>query len=151
MTSADSIHFEINAPAQMVYETVLNYPQMNTWFPLYHCRLIEGEQVAQGARIEHVIGKPPRLVFNRFIRTIQHIVPGETIAETYDEGDLIGTGTWRFEQNGPLTTASFHCAVSANTLSLHLSFLLTRSAGHNFVYRKILKALKAHCEQKQKQ
>ena len=142
--TTDSI--EINAPAQKIYRTVINYPMMNTWLSWYHCRLIQGERVEEGARIEHVVGKPPWLIINRFIRTVQRIVPGERIEETYDEGDLIGTGVWRFIEKGQTTTASYHCAVRANTLSVHLAFLLTRSAGHNVVYGRLLRALKTHCE-----
>ena len=142
--TTDSI--EINAPAQVIYNTILNYPMMSTWLPWYQCRLIQGEKVEEGSRIEHVVGKPPWLVVNRFIRTVQHIVPGEKIEETYDEGDLIGTGVWRFVEKGQSSRASYHCAVRANTIMLHLAFLLTGSAGHNVVYGKLLKALKIYCE-----
>lgn len=142
--SLDSI--EIHAPAQDVFHVVRDYPRFHEWFPIYHCRLVEGEKVEEGARIEHRIGMPPSLVFTRFVRTIRRIVPGERIEETYDEGDLTGTGVWSFQQQADTTTASFHCKAKSVALSLHISFLLTGALGHKMVFRKLLRALKKRCE-----
>lgn len=144
--SIDSI--EIDAPARDVYEVVLDYPRFHEWFPIYRCRLLEGDKVKEGARVEHKIGVPPYLVFTRFVRTIRRVVPGERIEETYDEGDLTGTGVWSFTQQGETTGASFHCTVKSVALSLHISFLLTGSLGHKFVFRKLLQALKKRCEER---
>ena len=144
--SLDSI--EIHAPAQDVFRVVLDYPRFHEWFPAYHCRLLDGDEVQEGARIEHTIGMPPYLVFTRFVRTIRRIVPGERIEETYDEGDLTGTGAWSFQQKGETTIASFHCRAKSVALSLHISFFLTGSLGHKMVFRKLLQALKRRCEEK---
>ena len=149
MPAIDTIDsITIQATPEQVYRTVLDYPRMNQWFAPYHCKLIEGDEVIEGARIEHIIGAPPLLVVNRFVRTVQRTTPGRSIEETYDEGDLVGTGTWRFEPADTThsTTASFHCQVKSRTLPLHLSFALTGARAHNVVYGRLLAALKRHCE-----
>jgi hypothetical protein len=74
------------------------------------------------------------------------MLPGERLEETYDEGDLIGTGTWTFDERKGITTAAYHCAVRGNTLSMRIAFKLTGSVGHSMVYRRLLAALKKHCE-----
>jgi len=142
--SLDSI--EICAPAQKVYEVVLDYPRFHEWFPIYHCRLLDGEKVGEGSRIEHKIGMPPYMVFVHFVRTIRRVVPGERIEETYDDGDLTGTGIWSFTRQGEKTIASFHCQAKSVAFFLHISFLLTGSVSHKFVFRKLLQALKRRCE-----
>ena len=90
-------------------------------------------------------GKPP-VVLTRFIRTVQRMVPGERIEETYDEGDLVGNGTWTFDQSGNVTTAAFRCDVTAQALSMKLAFSTSGSLGHNVIYGRILAALKNKCE-----
>ena len=141
--TTDSI--EIAAPPERVFETIINYPAMHTWFGGYRCDLLDGETVEVGSRLQHTIGKPP-LVVNRFVRTIQAIDPGARIEETYDEGDLVGKGTWTFTPKGDGTVASFHCAVRGNTLPMRMAFKLTGPIAHNVVYAQILKALKKRCE-----
>ncbi len=146
--TVDSI--EINAPAIEVFKTVLDYPNTNSWFPMLHCRQVDnpGAKIEEGSRIEHLFGKPPYLVIDRFTRTIQYISIGDRIEETYDEGDLIGKGIWTFSENAGITTAAFHCAVKANVLSLQLTFLFSGARGHKLMFGRILKALKRQCEGK---
>jgi uncharacterized protein YndB with AHSA1/START domain len=147
MSSIDTVdRVEIRAPKQRVYDVVSNYPAITGWFPVYHCRLLEGSEVREGSRVEHILGKPPHLVVNRFIRTVHRVVPGERLEETYDEGDLVGNGTWTFDERNGITTAAYHCAVRGNTPSMRLAFRLTGNFGHKWVYRRLLAALKRHCE-----
>jgi len=147
MSSIDTIdRIDIRAPKRRVYDVVCDYPAITSWFPIYHCRLLDGTEVREGSRVEHMVGKPPRAVVNRFIRTVHRMLPGERIEETYDEGDLIGSGTWTFDERNGITTAAYHCAVRGNTLSMRIAFKLTGSVGHNMVYRLLLAALKRHCE-----
>ena len=147
MSSIDTVdRIDIRAPKQRVYDVVSNYPAITSWFPIYRCRLLDGTEVREGSRVEHILGKPPYAVLNRITRTVRRMVPGERLEETYDEGDLIGNGTWSFDECNGITTAAYHCAVRGNTLSMRVAFKLTGSVGHNFVYRRLLAALKKHCE-----
>jgi uncharacterized protein YndB with AHSA1/START domain len=147
MSFIDTVdRIDIRAPKQHVYEIVSDYPAITNWFPIYHCRLLDGNEVREGSRVEHIVGKPPYAVVNRFIRTVHRMVPGERLEETYDEGDLIGDGTWSFDESNGITTTAYHCAVRANTLPLRWTFKLTGSVGHNVVYGRLLAALKRHCE-----
>lgn len=147
MSSIDTVdRIDIRAPKQRVYDIVSNYPAINSWFPIYQCRLLDGTEVREGSRVEHILGKPPYAVLNRIVRTVQRMVPGERLEETYDEGDLIGNGTWTFDEHNGITTAAYHCAVSGNTRSMRMTFKLTGSFGHNLVYGRLLAALKKHCE-----
>ena len=64
------------------------------------------------------------------------------IEESYDDGDLVGTGRWEFEALGPDSTrVSFHCRVRSNSLLMHIGFLFGGEKGHNQVYQEILAAL----------
>ncbi|MBW1686280.1 MAG: hypothetical protein JRS35_14595 [Deltaproteobacteria bacterium] len=147
MSTIDTVdRIDIRAPKQHVYDVVSNYPAITSWFPIYHCRLLDGTEVREGSRVEHIVGKPPYAVLNRFIRTVQRMVPGERLEETYDEGDLVGNGTWTFDERNGITTTAYHCAVRGNTLFLRMTFKLTGSLGHNLVYGRLLGALKKHCE-----
>ena len=147
MSSIDTVdRIDIRAPKQRVYDVVSNYPAITSWFPIYRCRLLDGTEVREGSRVEHILGKPPYAVLNRIVRTVQRMVPGERLEETYDEGDLIGNGTWTFDEHDGITTAAYHCAVRGNTLSMRMTFKLTGSFGHNLVYGRLLAALKKHCE-----
>ena len=147
MSFIDTVdRIEIRAPKQRVYDVVSNYPAITDWFRIYHCRLLAGTEVREGSRVEHIVGRPPYAVVNRFVRTVHRMVPGERLEESYDEGDLIGNGTWTFDERDGITTAAYHCAVRGNTLSMRMAFKLTGSVGHNFVYRRLLAALKKHCE-----
>ena len=147
MSFIDTVdRIDIRGPKQRVYDVVSNYPAITSWFPIYHCRLLDGTEVREGSRVEHIVGKPPRVVVNRFVRTVRRMVPGERLEESYDEGDLIGNGTWSFDERNGITTAAYHCAVRGNTLSMRVAFKLTGSVGHNMVYGRLLAALKRHCE-----
>ncbi len=162
MPSIDTIDsIEIDAPANDIFSTVIDYPNFETWFPLIQCcqvdtvssnsdgigTIAEGSnRIAEGSRIKHVFGRPPHLIINSYTRTIRRVAPGKIIEETYDEGDLLGKGTWIFEEHDGTTKTSYHCDVQANTLSLRLCFMLTGAVFHNMIYGRILKALKAHCE-----
>ncbi len=141
--TVDSI--EITAEAGKVFDVVFDYPSIETWFPTYRCRLIANGSavIGENSRIEHIIGRP---AMSRFIRTIRHVVPGERLDETYDEGSLRGTGTWTFKQQGSITTAAYHCVVEGNSVLMNIGLWLTGAGAHNKVYQRLLGALKARCE-----
>ena len=144
--TSDSI--DINADARKIFDVILNYPEMHTWFPSYRCTLIDanaGAKISEGSRLNHVVGKPP-LVMSRFVRTVRKIVAGKRIEETYDEGQLRGTGIWTFEQQGKSTRVTYHCAVRSQGLMMHIGFLLTGAKGHNMLYQQLLRALKKRVE-----
>ncbi len=144
--TSDSI--EINADARKIFDVILNYPEMHTWFPTYRCTLIDaapGARVKEGSRLNHAVGKPP-FVMSRFVRTVRKIVPGKRIEETYDEGQLKGTGVWTFEQQGKTTRVTYYCAVESVGLMMHVGFLLTGAKGHNMLYQQLLRALKKRVE-----
>jgi uncharacterized protein YndB with AHSA1/START domain len=147
MPSIDTIDsIEIRADAQRIFDVILDYPNMQRWFPSYRCALVGASgKVREGSRVEHWVGKPP-LVMSHFVRTIRKVVPGQRIEETYDEGPMRGTGVWTFEQSGATTRVSYHCAVRSVTLGMHIGFLLTGAKAHNMVYQKLLRALKKRCE-----
>ena len=143
--TVDSI--EIRADASRIFGLIADYSQFHTWFPNYRCVLLEAGAtgpVHAGSRVEHIIGKPPAVI--RFIRTVRKVVPGLRLEETYDEGPMRGTGIWSFQQKGEVTTVSYHCAVSAQSLMFKLVFLLSGPRTHNMTYQKILRALKQRCE-----
>ena len=135
----------IRAPARRVFERVANYPAISAWFPSYDCTVEGGDAVEEGAIITHRYGRPP-FVLSRFKRRIERIVPGECIEERYIDGDLRGTGVWRFVGNGGETLASYHCQVCARSWFARLGFFLLGSRAHSAVYEHYLAALKRHCE-----
>lgn len=138
----------INADARRIFDVILNYPEMHTWFPTYRCTLVDarpGTSVQEGSKLNHVVGKPP-FVMSRFVRTVRRIVPGERIEETYDEGQLRGTGIWTFEPQGRATKVTYFCKVSSVGLMMHVGFLLTGAKGHNMLYQQLLRALKKRVE-----
>ncbi len=145
MPSIDTVDsIEISAPAQKLFEIILDYPRMHEWYPRYRVEVIDGSAVAEGTRLRHELSPPGSPVKSRFTRTIQRIDPGKAIEETYDDGDLVGRGRWEFEALGTDTTrVSFHCQVRSNTLLMHIGFALGGERGHNMVYQHILAALKA--------
>jgi len=146
MASIDTVDsIEIRADARRIFDTILDYPHIHTWFSQYRCRLLDegASSVREGSRVAHAVGRP---AMTHFVRTVRRIVPGERIEETYDEGDLHGTGTWTFEQNGPMTKVSFFCAVEARSLATKLGFALSGAWSHNLVYKLLLRALKKRCE-----
>lgn len=138
---------EIRAPAQALFDIILDYPRMREWYPRYRIDVIGGGEVVEGARLSHELAAPGSPVKSRFTRTIRRIDPGKSIEETYDDGDLVGRGRWEFEPVDDRTTrVSFHCAVSSNSPLMHLGFLLGGRRGHNLVYQQILAALKKRAE-----
>ena len=144
----DSI--DIQADARKIFDVIIDYPRMHTWFPMYRCELIDANAkagVGEGSRLRHALGPSP-FVMRRFVRTVRKIVPGRRIEETYDEGQLRGTGVWTFEPQGKATKVTYHCAVHSQGLMMHVGFVLTGAKGHNLVYQKLLRALKKRCESK---
>lgn len=144
MNAVDSI--SIQAPADRVFETVLDYANHHRWWRHYRCEVEGGGPVKEGTRVRHVIEIPVIRPKPTFVRTIRKIVPKERIEETYDEGDYVGTGVWTFERQGALTVATFTCAVRSNNLRNHIGVALLGAAPHHRVYGTGLAGLKAHCE-----
>jgi ribosome-associated toxin RatA of RatAB toxin-antitoxin module len=148
MPSIDTVDsLEIQAPAQALFDLVLDYPRMHEWYPRYRVALIDASDVVEGARLRHELSPPGSPVKSRFTRTIQRIKPPSTIEESYDDGDLVGSGRWEFEALAPdATRVSFYCKVRSNRWLMHIGFLLGGENGHNMVYKEILSALKARAE-----
>jgi hypothetical protein len=146
MPSIDTVDsLDIRAPAQALFDIILDYPRMHEWYPRYRVEVIGGGDVGEGTQLSHVLAAPGSPVKSRFIRTIQRIARPDAIEETYDGGDLVGTGRWEFEVLGDeKTRVSFHCDVRSNRLLMHVGFLLGGEKGHNMVYQQLLSALKEH-------
>ncbi len=142
LITVDSL--EIAAPAQRLFDLVLDYPRWHEWYPRYRVALIGGGEVKEGARLRHELSPAGSPVKSRFTRTIRRIDSPRVIEETYDEGDLVGNGRWEFEALAPNTTrVSFHCDVRSNRLLMHIGFMLGGEKGHHAVYQELLSALKA--------
>jgi uncharacterized protein YndB with AHSA1/START domain len=148
MPSIDTVDsLEIRAPAQLLFDTILDYPRMHEWYPRYRVEVIGGGEVTEGTRLHHELSPPGSPVKSRFTRTIHRIEPPKSIEESYDDGDLVGRGRWVFESVSPDTTrVSFYCQVRSNRLLMHIGFALGGERGHNMVYQEVLAALKARCE-----
>ena len=148
MPSFDTVDsMEISAPAQRLFEIVLDYPRMHEWYPRYRVELIGDGEVGEGARLRHELSPPGSPVKSRFTRTIHRIEVPTRIDETYDEGDLVGTGRWEFETlAGGATRVSFYCQVRSNRWLMHVGFLLGGEKGHHMVYQQLLAALKVRAE-----
>ncbi len=148
MPSIDTVDsLEIDAPAQKLFDIVLDYPRMHEWYPRYRVEVIGGGDVVEGARLRHELSPPGAPFKSRFTRTIQRIEPPKAIEETYDDGDLVGRGRWAFEALSENSTCvSFHCQVRSNRLLMHIGFALGGERGHNMVYQQLLAALKTRAE-----
>jgi ribosome-associated toxin RatA of RatAB toxin-antitoxin module len=148
MGSFDTVDsMEIQAPAQQLFDIILDYPNMHTWYPPYRVQVIGGGQVVEGARMTHELSPRGSPIKSRFTRTIDRIKPPHTIEESYVGGDLMGKGRWQFDSVSPdVTNVSFFCNVRSNRWLMHLFFLLGGKKGHNMVYQEILAALKARAE-----
>ncbi len=148
MPSIDTVDsLEIDAPAQTLFDIVLDYPGMREWYPRYRIDVIGGGDVVEGARLRHELSPPGSPVKSRFTRTIQRIEPPKSIEESYDDGDLVGRGRWEFEAlAADRTRVSFHCQVRSNRLLMHVGFAIAGERGHNMVYQQILAALKTRAE-----
>jgi len=148
MPSIDTVDSRvIRAPAQTLFETVLDYPHMHEWYPRYRVSVIGGGgPVGEGTRLQHELAPKGSPIKSRFTRTILRIDAPKVIEESYDDGDLVGRGRWEFESLGAAETrVSFHCAVRSNRLLMHLGFAIAGERGHNQVYQELLAALDAHC------
>ena len=145
MPSFDTVDsLEIQAPAQTLFDIILDYPRMHEWYPRYRVEVIGGGPVVEGTRLRHELSPRGSPVRSRFTRTIQRIEPASTIEESYDDGDLVGRGRWEFETlTGEKTRVSFHCQVRSNRLLMHIGFALGGQRDHNMVYKGILAALQA--------
>ncbi len=139
----DSI--EIHASADETYARIADYPGWRDWNPVYRCEWLDGDGLAEGVKVRHRYGYPP-FIMSSFVRSIDHLVPGQRLEESYVEGDLIGTGVWTFDEEQGITTVAYHCQVRSNTMLAHLSLALAGERGHSAVYQKLLGKLKVLCE-----
>jgi uncharacterized protein YndB with AHSA1/START domain len=148
MPSIDTVDsLEIDAPAEKLFEIVLDYPRMHEWYPRYRVEVIGGGDVVEGTRLSHELSPRGAPVKSRFTRTIQRIDPPKAIEESYDGGDLVGRGRWEFEAlTQDSTRVSFHCRVRSNRLLMHIGFMIAGEKGHNMVYRELMAALKTRAE-----
>jgi len=148
MPSIDTVDsLVIHAPAQALFDIVLDYPRMQEWYPRYRVEVIGGGPVVEGARLRHELSPPGSPVKSRFTRTILRIEPAKAIEESYDDGDLVGRGRWVFEPLADAETrVSFFCKVRSNRLLMHIGFALGGERGHNMVYQALLAALKVRAE-----
>jgi ribosome-associated toxin RatA of RatAB toxin-antitoxin module len=148
MPSIDTVdRIEIHAPAQSLFDTLLDYPRMQEWYPRYRVEVIGGGPVVEGARLRHELSPPRSPVKSRFTRTVQRIEAPKAIEESYDDGDLVGRGRWEFEPLSAETTrVSFYCQVRSNSWLMHVGFAIAGEMGHHRVYEELLAALKAHAE-----
>lgn len=136
----------IRAPAEKLYDTILDYEGIREWFPSYRIDVIGGGPANEGSRLSHELTTGG--LKTTFIRTIRKTDRPQKIEETYDEGALVGEGRWEFDERGPNETeVSFFCKVRSNNLMMHLGILLTGAKGHNRVYQEILGALKKRVEE----
>lgn len=146
MTAIDVIDsIEINTSPETVFNVIADYGNMHKWFPVYNCKVLNANKIAEGVTVEHIYGKPP-FVLSHFIRRIDRIVPGSRLEESYIDGDLRGTGVWTFEKKGNATIVAYDCKVDGSTWFTRLSFKLIGNSAHSNTYQKLLKALKQHCE-----
>ena len=133
---------EIDAPAQVLFDTILDYPHIHEWYPKYRVEVVGGGEVKEGATLQHTLTPAP-VMKTRFTRVIDRIEAPKRIEERYTGGALLGKGRWEFEPVGDARTkVSFWCNVRSNTLMMHLGFLLTGEKGHNDVYQELLTALR---------
>jgi ribosome-associated toxin RatA of RatAB toxin-antitoxin module len=148
MPSIDTVDsLVIHAPAQTLFDLVLDYPRMHEWYSRYRVEVIGGGEVEEGTRLRHELSPPGSPVKSRFTRTIHRIESPKAIQESYDDGDLVGHGQWEFEALGPdETKVAFHCQVRSNRLLMHIGFALGGERGHNMVYQELLAALKVRAE-----
>jgi len=140
----DSI--DIHCRPEEVFAVVANYPGWRQWFPNYHCEWLDPNGLKEGSSVSHRY-QSLGLTLSSFTRRIDRIVPGQRLEERYIDGDLEGTGQWRFERLDDGCRVSYSCRVTAQHWFPRLSFRLFGAYSHHQVYRALLKALKDHCEQ----
>ena len=137
----------IAAPAEVLFDTILDYPRMHEWYPRYRVSVQGGGEVAEGCHLDHELKAKGSPVTSRFVRTIHRIERPREIEESYDGGDLVGKGRWRFEPlDDGRTRVSFWCDVRSNSWLMHVGFVLGGERGHNMVYQDVLAALRARHE-----
>lgn len=145
MQAVDSI--DIDATPERVFNTVLDYPNVHTWFSGMRCTLITEGEIGEGSRIAHTFYAPLLELPTRFVRTIRRLEAPSFIEETYDEGALVGTGMWTFARlPSGLTRATYACTVRSNDLATHVGFALSGATLHKVSYARLLAALKRNCE-----
>ena len=137
---------QINAPKELVYRELANYPGISKWFPGYTCEFLDGAQaIAPGVQVRHTL-KNAGITLSDFVRIIQKVRPGERIEETYDRGSMTGRGTWTFTEKDGVTTANYLCQVNATGWFFKIVFAIAGTAAHSGTFKKLLAGLKAHCE-----
>ena len=137
---------QINAPKELVYRELANYPGISKWFPGYTCEFLDGAQaIAPGVQVRHTL-KNAGITLSDFVRIIQKVQPGERIEETYDRGSMTGRGTWTFTEKDGVTTANYLCQVNATGWFFKIVFAIAGNAAHSNTFKKLLAGLKAHCE-----
>ena len=136
----------IAAPKALVYQVVSNYPATGTWFPPMQVEFLGGATaIAPGVEVHHRYSQMG-ITMSDFVRRIQQVTPNEEIIETYDRGSMKGSGVWRFTEANGITTASYLCQVDATSAFNKMVFRILGNSAHSGVYKKLLLALKAHCE-----
>ncbi len=132
---------EIDAPAQVLFDTILDYTHMHEWYPKYRVEVVGGGDVREGVTLQHTL-RPAPMMKSKFTRVIDNIDSPRQIEERYTGGDLVGRGRWEFEPiDEHRTKVSFWCDVRSNSLIMHIGFLFGGEKGHNGVYQEILTAL----------
>ena len=137
---------QINAPKELVYRELANYPGISKWFPGYTCEFLDGAQaIAPGVQVRHTL-KNAGITLSDFVRIIQKVQSNERIEETYDRGSMTGRGTWTFTEKDGVTTANYLCQVNATGWCFKIVFAIAGNAAHSGTFKKLLAGLKAHCE-----
>lgn len=136
---------EIHVPAEIVFNVVSDYENINSWLPIYSCKYLNGATLHEGLKVYHQYGKPP-FVLSRFTRVIDKFIPNDTLEESYIDGDLRGSGKWLFKKTDNGTRVSYECDVTSQAWFGHITFTLFGKNAHSNVYKPLLQKLKAHCE-----
>ena len=158
MHSIDSIVIERSAA---IVFGVLSMYRFQEFCPEYHIEPIEESGgyegssstaeremiwiLTAGMRLRHAVTNMG--VTTRFIRRIDSIVANESIQETYEEGDLLGRGEWRFQSISPeQTQVKYECTVTANAFLVKVGIFFTGNSLHRKFYQHLLTSLKNHVE-----
>ena len=137
---------QINAPKELVYRELANYPGISQWFPGYACEFLDGAKtIAPGVQVHHTV-TGMGMTLSDFVRIIQKVEPNTRIEETYDRGSMTGKGVWTFSEKDGVTTANYLCQVNATGWFFKIVFAIAGNAAHSGTFKKLLAGLKAHCE-----